>query len=746
MHRFNSFRYRRLATWLFPMGIACLLTPLLASAEETRVALPSQEEIAALPTDGGDDFNRLIFEHSPYLLQHARNPVNWYPWGDAPFEKAAAEGKLVFLSIGYSTCHWCHVMEHESFEDPEVAALMNENYVSIKVDREERPDLDEIYMTVTQAMTGSGGWPMTVILLPDKTPVFAGTYFPKLSKFGRPGLMEMLPRINEAYRETPEKFTEAGKGITAFLAEHSGGSPGEVDPETLLNQAYVQHEKTFDAARGGFGEAPKFPTPHRLMFLLRHWKRTGDAQALAMVEKTLTEMRLGGVYDHVGFGFHRYSVDADWLVPHFEKMLYDQALLTMAYVEAYQATGNPFYRKTAEEILLYVLSTMTSPSGGFYSAEDADSEGEEGKFYVWTQAELDEVLGKEKADTYAAVYNFDEDGNWEEGKANHTNIPHLSTQLDAVAQERGVTLTALTSELEESRIALFMAREKRVHPYKDDKVLTDWNGLMIAALAKASLAFDNTGYKMAAVKAADFLLDRMRTPDGRLLHRFRNNHAGIPAHLEDYTFLTWGLLELYEATFDVNYLQAALALQDITTSHFADEAGGGFFMTADDGEKLIVRPKSAYDGAIPSGNSVAIYNLIRLSRITGDTRFSDQANKTVTAFGGAMANNPAGFAVALLGLDFAVGPSHEIVLAGTNDSPGIIVLKSALNHPFLPNKVVLLRPDGEEAPPISAIAPYTEGQKTIDGKATAYVCKNFACNLPTTDKKKMMTLLGAPIE
>ncbi len=706
---------------------------IVAEEGKTREPLPSAEAIAALPEDGGEEFNRLVFERSPYLLQHARNPVDWNAWGDAPFEQAKAEGKLVFLSIGYSTCHWCHVMEHESFEDDEVAALMNAGFVSIKVDREERPDIDEIYMSVTQAMTGSGGWPMTVILTPDRKPVFAGTYFPKQSKFGRPGMMELLPKITAAYKTDPAKFAKAGESITKYLQEQRVGKPGDVDPGALLPQAYRQHKDTFDSARGGFGGAPKFPTPHRLMYLLRYWKRSGEAQALAMVEKTLTEMRLGGMYDHVGHGFHRYSTDPEWLVPHFEKMLYDQALLTMAYTEAYQATGNQFYADTASEILGYVMRDMTAPEGGFYSAEDADSEGEEGKFYVWTIDEVMEILGEEEGTLYAEALNFDKAGNWAEGKTHKTNIPHRSKTLDD---------DALRVRLEASRNKLFTVREKRIHPYKDDKILTDWNGLMIAALAKTSRALGSVEHRIAAIKAVDFLLGTMRTADGRLLHRYRGGHAGIPAQQEDYAFVVWGLLELYETTFDEKYLEAAIELNALMAKHYGDEKDGGFYMTADDAEALIMRPKTVYDGAIPSGNSVAVYNLLRLSRMTGDTTLEDKANATAQAFGGTVSASPSNFALMLLGLDFAAGPSYEVVIAGEKGKADTQSMVAALNKPFIPNKVVLFRPDGEAEPLITKIASYTDSQKSLDGEATAYVCKNFVCSFPTTDIEKMLSLLA----
>ncbi len=689
--------------------------------------------------------NRLAFEKSPYLLQHADNPVDWHPWGDAAFEKARAEDKPVFLSIGYSTCHWCHVMAHESFEDLQVAALMNDAFVCIKLDREERPDIDSVYMNVCQMMTGSGGWPLTIIMTPDKQPFFAATYIPKFSRFGRPGMMELIPQIKRLWHTRRGEILGVAGQVVDALRQMAQDAPGAALDESALRAAYDQLDRRFDPWHGGFGGAPKFPTPHNLMFLLRYWKRTGEARALDMVEKTLQAMRRGGIYDHLGFGFHRYSTDREWLVPHFEKMLYDQATLAMAYTEAYQATGKAEYQQTAREILAYVLRDMTVPEGGFTSAEDADSEGEEGKFYVWTAEEIAEALG-EDADLFARVFNVEADGNFREeatGRRTGANILHLRKSLHEVALELEMDQADLCARLESARQRLFARRERRVPPHKDDKILTDWNGLMIAALAKAARAFDEPAYAGAAARAATFILEKMRTPDGRLLHRYRDGEAGLPALVEDYAFTIWGLLELYEATFDVEHLRAALDLNADLIAHFWDEESGGFFTTPDDGEALLVRLKEIYDGAIPSGNAAAMLNLLRLGRITAHPDFEAMAAQIGRAFSETINRAPSAFTLAMVALDFALGPAHEVVIAGRPGADDTIALLRALHAPFAPNKVVLLRPTDADLPEIAHIARFTQDQVCIDGKATAYVCQDYRCALPTTDVEKMLELLGA---
>lgn len=690
--------------------------------------------------------NRLIHEKSPYLLQHAYNPVDWYAWGEEAFEKARNENKPIFLSIGYSTCHWCHVMEHESFEDEETAGLMNETWVSIKVDREERPDLDHIYMTVCQMMTGSGGWPLNIIMTADKKPFFAGTYFPRETRLGRIGMLDLAPRIKEIWTSRRDEVIQSANKIVLALRQVPEESPGQVPGKDVLAQAYEELSQRFDPLRGGFSQAPKFPTPHNMLFLLRYWKRTGDVRSLEMVEKTLESMRLGGIYDHIGFGFHRYSTDSEWLVPHFEKMLYDQALLVMAFTEAYQATGKSHYAKTAAEILTYVLRDMTAPEGGFYSAEDADSEGVEGKFYVWNIGEIQRVLDPAEAALVTKAFNLKPEGNFNEeatGRLTGSNIPHWNKSSAEIAADLGTSAGDLENRLENARIKLFQARGQRVRPHKDDKILTDWNGLMIAALAKAAQTLNNREYSDAARKAADFVLTVMRNPSGGLLHRFRDGEAGLTAHVDDYAFFIWGLIELYEAVFDVRYLDAALELNQYLIEHFWDADMGGFYFTADDGEALLVRKKEIYDGASPSGNSVAALNLIRLGRMVADPELENKADRIARAFSGAIRQFPSAYTQMLLALEFAAGPSHEVVIAGIPDAQDTAEMLRVLREPYLPNKVVLMRPLNDDVAEIEHLAEFTKDHNSIDHQATAYVCVNYNCQLPTVDPHEMLALLNA---
>ena len=688
--------------------------------------------------------NHLINETSPYLRQHAHNPVDWYPWGPEAFERAQRENKPIFLSIGYSTCHWCHVMAHESFEHPEVARLMNEAFVSIKVDREERPDIDNVYMSACQVMTGSGGWPLSIIITPDKKPFFAATYIPREGRFGLIGMMELIPHIRELWATRRGEALSLSNEIAAVLQQTSQDTPGEELDEATLELTYEQLAKRFDGQHAGFSSAPKFPTPHNLLFLLRYWKRGSNKAALDMVEKTLQAMRRGGIYDHVGFGFHRYSTDSQWLVPHFEKMLYDQAMLAMAYTEAYQATGKEDYGKTAREIFTYVLRDMTAPEGGFCSAEDADSEGEEGKFYLWTQEEVRQALGNEEADFVARVFNIEKDGNFAEQatrRKSGVNILHLTKALGELASDLNLSQQDLQAHLELIRQKLFAYREKRVHPMKDDKILTDWNGLMIAALAKGAQAFDEPEYAEAACRAADFILGNMRKPDGRLLHRYRDGQAGVEANLDDYAFLVWGLIELYEAIFDARHLEVALELTSDMVRHFWDEDGGGLYLTPDDGESLFVRKKEIYDGAIPSGNSVAMLNLLRLGRMTATSALEEKAARIGSAFSGSVKQSPSAHTQLMVALDFGIGPCYEVVIAGNAQAEDTKAMVKALRTRFLPNKVVLLNPGERESPEIAKLAEFTKNQSSINGKATAYVCMNYNCKLPTTDINKMLELL-----
>jgi len=689
--------------------------------------------------------NRLINETSPYLLQHAHNPVDWYPWGPEAFKRAQMEDKPIFLSIGYSTCHWCHVMAHESFEHPEVARLMNETFVSIKVDREERPDIDNVYMSACQVMTGGGGWPLSIIITPDKRPFFAATYIPREGRFGLIGMMELIPHIRELWATRRGEALSLSSKIAAILQQTSQDTAGEELDEATLERTYEQLAKRFDGQHGGFSSAPKFPTPHNLLFLLRYWKRGGNKAALDMVEKTLQAMRHGGIYDHIGFGFHRYSTDSQWLVSHFEKMIYDQAMLAMAYTEGYQATGKEDYGKTAQEIFTYVLRDMTMPEGGFCSAEDADSEGEEGKFYLWTQEEIRQALGDEEADFVAKVFNIEKDGNFVEqatGKKSGVNILHLRKSLGELASDLNLSQQDLQAHLEVLRQKLFAYRESRVHPMKDDKILTDWNGLMIAALAKGAQAFDKPEYAEVACRTADFILGNMRKPDGRLWHRYRDGQAGVEANLDDYAFLVWGLIELYEAIFDARYLEVALELTNDMVRHFWDEDGGGLYLVPDDGESLLVRKKEIYDGAMPSGNSVAMMNLLRLGRMTANSELEEKAAKIGRAFSRSVKQSPSAHTQLMVALDFVIGPCYEVVIAGNAQAEDTKAMVKALRTRFLPNKVVLLNPSEQKSPEVAQLAEFTKNQSSIGGKATAYVCLNYNCKLPTTDINKMLELLN----
>lgn len=717
-----------------------LLAPLLSASAEYHVpvSLPYPDEIAQLPADGGPDYNRLIHAKSPYLLQHASNPVDWFPWSEEAFALAKKLDKPVFLSVGYSTCHWCHVMKRESFEDGEVAALLNKTFVNIKVDREERPDIDHVYMTATRRLSGQGGWPMTVFMTPDKKPFFAGTYFPKDRKLGRPGFIDLIRHTGTLWKENRDRLVETAETVTRSLQEPvtaPSGDGAEIS-EKMLSATYRALEQTYDNVHGGFGEAPKFPTPHKLGFLLRYWKRTQDPAPMSMVEKTLNKLRSGGIYDHIGFGFHRYATGQAWLVPHFEKMLYDQAMLTMAYTEAFQATGNEWYASVVSEILSYVEREMTSREGGFYSGEDAESSGEEGLYYYWGYAEVIYILGPEDGKWFNELFNITVEGNFVDPttrRRNGKNIPHLSGSLEKLAAERGIPLETLTARVDKLRRSLLEVRESRPRPLKDDKILTDWNGLMIAALAKVGMALDKEDYITAASRSADFLLDKLRQENGRLWKRYRLGEAGLPAHLDDYAFFSWGLLDLYEATFDVKYLQAAIELTQTMLDLFWDDSDGGFFMTAKDGEKLLIRGKVFHDHAMPSGNSVAALNLIRLYHMGTDDIYLDKAERVFASISTKLEAGSSAYCQMMQAVDFAIGPSVELVIAGVPGSKDLQPMLRAAREGFFPNKVTLFRPDNQERPAISRLAPFTLNQRALNGKATAYLCRNFACMAPSTD-------------
>jgi len=683
--------------------------------------------------------NRLQNEKSPYLLQHACNPVDWYPWGEEAFEKARKEDKPVFLSIGYSTCHWCHVMERESFENKEIATLLNETFVNVKVDREERPDIDAVYMKICQMLTQSGGWPLTIMMTPDKQPFFAATYIPQKRKYNMLGLAEIIPQVQELWRDQKAEVMTAASEITQALQQRMKTKEADVGEE-VLHRAYRSLSMSYDKIYGGFEKAPKFPSPHNFFFLLRYWKRTGDAEALTMVEHTISEMRRGGIYDHIGFGFHRYSTDEKWIVPHFEKMLYDQAMMAMAVIELFQATGKQEYKTIAREIFDYVMRDLTDEKGGFYCAEDADSEGVEGKFYLWTEKEIRNVLSNDEADMFLSMYQHQDDlsvhGMQEIPKGHF--IAHLQT---ATSGETG--LVELLSKTEGIRQKLFAVREKRLHPHKDDKILTDWNGLMIAALARGAQVFDEPVYLQAAVRAAAFMMEFLQNKEGRLLHRFRDGQAAVAANADDYAFMIWALLELYEATFETRYLLKALEYQSHLTAYFRDEKDGGFYFTPVDAEQLLTRPKELYDGAIPSGNSVAFLNALRLSRITGDVEMDERSHEIYRAFGEQVEAAPTMFTQFLCGLDFAIGPSNEVVITGTMEHPDTKAMITTLRKSFVPNKVVVFRLDSSDHPEIDTIAPYVQSCIAANGRATAYVCRQFTCSLPTNDPAKMMEFLEA---
>ena len=671
--------------------------------------------------------NRLAKESSPYLLQHKNNPVDWYPWGDEAFQKATELNRPIFLSIGYSTCHWCHVMEDESFEDEQVAQLLNDNFISIKVDREERPEIDHLYMTVCQAMTGKGGWPLTIIMTPDKYPFFAGTYFPKKGRMGRPGMIELLPAIADAWVNKKGELIQSANQIKKYLIDSNNKEIGDQLNQTILTNTNSQFINRYDKTHGGFGVKPKFPSPHNLIYLLRYHNMSGDKTSLLMVEKTLQEMRLGGIFDHVGFGFHRYSTDREWILPHFEKMLYDQAMLTLAYTEAYQITNNQLYKDTAEEILHYVKRDMTDKRGGFYSAEDADSEGEEGLFYLWTIEEIKNILNNEESELLINTYGLDLEGNYKDeatGKKTEKNILYLKKSIsNAKSKNR---LNKITKKL-------YLDREKRIHPLKDDKILTDWNGLMIAAFAKAGDVFNSDDYIQQAEKSAQFILKNLTDNNGRLLKRYRNGNAGLDAHLDDYAFFIWGLLELYEATFNVTYLTEAVQLSNIMVEEFWDITNGGFFLGSENSEKLIVRAKTGYDGAMPSGNSVAAMNCSKLNRITGETKWAEISDKIFMTFSNEIQKTPSGYASMVNAFLFNVDSPKEIVIVGSSKDDKTKKAIEKIKSEYVPSKVIIFKDTDDKLNKLSPLAKWTVTQETIDEKTTFYICQDFACKIPTTD-------------
>ena len=656
--------------------------------------------------------NRLISETSPYLLQHAHNPVDWYAWGDEAFERAKAEDKPVLVSIGYSACHWCHVMEHESFEDEAVAAIQNEHFINIKVDMEERPDVDQIYMNFVQLTTGRGGWPMNVFLTPEKLPFFGGTYFPPAPRYGMPSWQQILMSIAEAYRERRDELQKSAVEMVGELRRMSivESAPGALSTD-MLDAAYTSFTRTFDVVNGGFGGAPKFPAAMSLEFLLRYHHRTGDAMALSIVTQTLDKMARGGIYDQLGGGFHRYAVDAIWLVPHFEKMLYDNAQLIRVYLHAFQVTGDEFYRCVAVETLEYVGREMLDESGGFYSTQDADSEGVEGKFFVWTPEEIIEILGEEDGREFCKYFDVTKDGNFEGENILNVNGGTLPTGR-------------VSASFDASRRKLFSAREKRIKPFRDEKVLTAWNGLMLAAFADAAGVLGNDEYLEIAKENAAFIRRELEH-DGRLLRTWKDGRAKLNGYIEDYANVADGLIELFQVSGDLQYLTEARRLADLMITEFWDAENGGFFFTSNDHEELVVRNKDFYDNATPSGNSVAADVLLKLAKLIGDEKYERFAVTVLRLAASQIRRHPQGFGRALAALEFHLSATREIVVIGPNGNE----LERAVLERYLPDAVLVnsTNPDADQH-----ILPVLKDRKMVDGQATAYVCQGFVCQRPVT--------------
>ncbi len=677
--------------------------------------------------------NRLVHEKSPYLLQHAYNPVDWYPWGEEAFTKARRQNKPIFLSIGYSTCHWCHVMERESFENDSVAEALNQSFVAIKVDREERPDVDRIYMTAMQTMGFGGGWPLNVFLTPDLKPFFGGTYFPPSATYGRPGMLQILPQVHQAWVEHRAELEHTGAQVFQALAGLNAPDTSHADIEPLFARAYQELARTFDHEHGGFGTQPKFPSTVNLNFLLRYWARDPGAHAAAreMVVKQLDAMQAGGIHDHLGGGFHRYSTDRVWLVPHFEKMLYDQAELAWAYIEGFQVARDPRYAETARGIFAYVARDLTSPEGAFYSAEDADSEGEEGKFYVWTPAEVEAVLGKEEARLFDLRYGVTESGNFERG----ATILHEARTLEETGKAFGLTPRAAASRLEAARARLLAARSKRVRPHRDDKVLVAWNGLMISAYARGARVLGDPALADRAGRAADFIWERLRDPKtGAVQRRWRDGQTSGAGQLDDYAYLALGLLDLYGATFDPRWLERAVAVTEAEVARFWDEKEGGFFESPEGDPSIQVRMKDGFDGAEMAGNSIAAHNLERLATLLDRADWRDRAARTFHYYARRLASGPTAMPQMLAAMDLARATPRHVVVAGRPDAADTGAMIAEFNHRFLPHDLLLVADGGATQKALAHLAPFIEPLVARGGKATAYVCVDYGCRLPTSDR------------
>ena len=677
--------------------------------------------------------NRLIHETSPYLLQHAHNPVDWYPWGKEAFARARSENKPVLLSIGYSACHWCHVMEHESFENEQIAAVMNEHFVSIKVDREERPDLDEIYMNAVQMLTGRGGWPMTLFLTPGGKPFYGGTYFPPEDRQGMPGFSRILLGVSRAYRERPEDVEKSvGQILTALGRMSTSAETDRSFSGSIVADSAASIAEAYDPINGGLGQAPKFPNAGVYELFLRHHSHTKSERYLEMVAHTLTKMAQGGIYDHLGGGFHRYSVDAKWLVPHFEKMLYDNAQLVRAYADLYKVTREPLFKSVIEETVTYLLREMFQPEGGFYSTQDADSEGEEGKFFVWTVGEVNRLIGEADGEIFCRIFDVTEEGNFE-GK----NIIHPVLTAEQASKLFRKERSEVEGLIANAKHKLFLARENRVKPFCDEKIITAWNGLMLSGLAEAIQIADHPAWIDAARKTVGFVFNKLFR-DGFLLHTYKDGQAKLLGYLDDYAFLGVGLLDLYETLFDRADLVCAIELADVMLREFWDESGGGFFFTGKSHEELISRAKPIFDASMPSGNAMAAELLLRLAHITGNAEYRSRAETILRLYYGAMESQPFGFAHLLCALDFHLNDPKVVVIVGNLPEPGVKALLAPVNSSYFPNKVLqLATPDMA----LDDISPLLKGKSQIDGKPTAYVCHNFTCSAPVTDPIELKLLL-----
>jgi uncharacterized protein YyaL (SSP411 family) len=688
------------------------------------------------PPASGRKPNRLASEQSPYLRQHAYNPVDWYPWGEEALGKARELDRPIFLSVGYSSCHWCHVMERESFEREDIARIMNEHFINVKVDREERPDIDSVYMSAVQQMTGSGGWPMSVFLTPDLKPFFGGTYFPPDARFGRIGFPDLLLRIAEIYRTRRDDVEKTADTLTQHLGDDPTSAGGDLPGEEALAAATAYAKRTFDPMHGGFGPAPKFPRSIEIMNLLRAHARTGDEEALRMAEKTLDAMAAGGMNDQIGGGFHRYSTDERWLVPHFEKMLYDNALLARAYLEAYLLTGKRSHAETCERTLDYVLREMTSPDGGFYSATDADSEGEEGRFFVWSPGEIEAIVGKEDSRILCERFGITLGGNFEHGKS----IAHAAKSDEDVARALGLDVSRVRDAVARGREALYRARESREKPFRDDKILASWNGLMISALARAAQALERKDYEDAARRAALLVLEKLR-PEGRLHRVWKDGVARVPGYLDDHAYMAEALVDLWETTFEPSWLEEGKVLGDRIIEGFLDPAGGGLFYSASWHEELIVRKKDPFDNATPSAAGVAALTFLRLAHLTGDERWRGASEGILRSVGALVERAPMVFGYTLLALDFRLHPPVEIAITGDLASIHARDLLRTARRRLLPNRVVAAAPAPVSAEALRA-APLLEGKEPVDGRSAAYVCRDFSCKAPVTDPRELEALLA----